>query len=51
LNPLKLNPLDASSFGTGQLIKEALGRGVNKILLTMGGSATVEQQPLFTERL
>lgn len=42
LNPMKLNPLIASSFGTGQLIKESLNIGVNKILITMGGSATVD---------
>lgn len=34
------NPLVASTFGTGQLIKEALERGVNKILIGLGGSAT-----------
>lgn len=34
------NPLVTSTFGTGQLIKEALDRGVNKILLGLGGSAT-----------
>lgn len=42
LNPMKLNPLIASSFGTGQLIREALNRGVTQILITMGGSATVD---------
>lgn len=42
LNPRKLDPLIASSFGTGQLIKEALDRGVTQILITMGGSATVD---------
>lgn len=34
------NPLIASTFGTGQLIKEALDRGVTKILIGLGGSAT-----------
>lgn len=38
----ELNPLRASSFGTGQLIKAALDKGVNKIIIAMGGSATVD---------
>lgn len=36
----KRNPLIASSYGTGQLIKEALELGVDKILIGLGGSAT-----------
>lgn len=32
----------ASSFGTGELIKAALDRGVKKIIIGMGGSATVD---------
>ena len=38
----QLNPLKASSFGTGELIKFALDEGVNKIIIGMGGSATVD---------
>jgi glycerate kinase len=38
----ELNPLLASSYGTGELIKYALDKGVNKIILAMGGSATVD---------
>ncbi|MDH2997558.1 glycerate kinase [Pasteurellaceae bacterium LFhippo2] len=34
------NPLKTTSFGTGELIKAALGFGVKKILLGIGGSAT-----------
>lgn len=34
------NPLVTTSFGTGELIKAALDRGVKKILLGIGGSAT-----------
>ncbi len=34
------NPLLATSYGTGELIKIALDRGVDKILLGLGGSAT-----------
>ncbi len=37
-----LNPLVTSSFGTGELIKAALDHGVKKIILGMGGSATVD---------
>jgi len=36
------NPLRASSFGTGELIKIALEKGVRKIILCIGGSATVD---------
>ena len=36
------DPLHASSFGTGELIKKALDKGVKKILLCVGGSATVD---------
>jgi len=38
----ELNPLKASCFGTGELIIAALEKGVNKIILAMGGSATVD---------
>jgi glycerate kinase len=38
----ELNPLKASSYGTGELIKYALDAGANKIIIAMGGSATVD---------
>lgn len=38
----ELNPLRATSFGTGELIKHALDGGVKKIILCIGGSATVD---------
>jgi len=38
----ELNPLKATSYGTGQLIRTALDRGVRRIILGMGGSATVD---------
>lgn len=38
----ELKPLYASSFGTGELIRFALDEGVNKIIIAMGGSATVD---------
>lgn len=36
------NPYIASTFGTGQLIKSALDQGAEKIILGLGGSATVD---------
>jgi len=38
----ELNPLKATSFGTGQLIKKALEAGAEKIILGIGGSATID---------
>jgi len=38
----ELNPLRATSYGTGELIKAALDKGVSQILIAMGGSATVD---------
>jgi glycerate kinase len=38
----ELNPLLASSCGTGELMGFALDEGVNKIIIAMGGSATVD---------
>lgn len=40
LRPEERNPLKTSTFGTGQLIRHAIGRGAKKILLGIGGSAT-----------
>lgn len=34
------NPMLASSYGTGQLIQAALGQGIEKLLIGIGGSAT-----------
>ncbi|GAA0737278.1 glycerate kinase [Clostridium oceanicum] len=36
----KRNPLNTTTYGTGQLIKAALDRGVSTILIGIGGSAT-----------
>lgn len=36
------NPLLATSYGTGQLIKAALDAGVSGIVMAIGGSATVD---------
>ncbi len=37
-----LNPLETTTYGTGQLIKKAAEYGASKILLAVGGSATVD---------
>jgi len=36
------NPLLASSFGTGELILDALDKGARNIILGLGGSATID---------
>jgi glycerate kinase len=36
------NPLQTTTFGTGELIRDAVARGARKILLGVGGSATVD---------
>jgi glycerate kinase len=38
----ELNPLLATTYGTGQLILAALDHGVREIMLCVGGSATVD---------
>ena len=42
LHSNELNPLKATSYGTGELIKAALDRGVEKVIIGMGGSATID---------
>ena len=42
LIPEELNPLRATSYGTGEQIKVALDKGARKIIIAMGGSATVD---------
>lgn len=42
LEPSDYHPLDATSIGTGEVIKKALDSGVSKIILGMGGSATID---------
>jgi glycerate 2-kinase len=37
-----LNPLKSNTRGTGELIKSALGKGAKKIIIGLGGSATVD---------
>ncbi|MGB4400353.1 MAG: glycerate kinase [Daejeonella sp.] len=38
----EINPLKTSSVGTGELILAALDKGVSKIIIGLGGSATVD---------
>lgn len=38
----ELNPDQASTYGTGQLVKRALDLGAKKIIIGLGGSATVD---------
>ncbi|MDN3681781.1 glycerate kinase [Vibrio tapetis subsp. quintayensis] len=40
ISPEQRNPAITTSYGTGELINEALNLGVTKILLGLGGSAT-----------
>jgi glycerate kinase len=42
LQPGEYDPIRASSYGTGELIKNALDKNVSKIILCVGGSATVD---------
>ena len=42
LKPEEYNPLHTSTFGTGEMIIEALDKGAKKIILGIGGSATVD---------
>lgn len=42
LSPAELDPHVASTYGTGQLIKHALDLGAKKLIVGLGGSATVD---------
>jgi glycerate kinase len=42
LKPEERNPMITSTFGTGELIRFALDRGVKEIILGIGGSATID---------
>ncbi len=42
LSPKQTNPIKTTTFGTGQLIRAAADYGAEKILLAVGGSATVD---------
>jgi len=42
VNPVKRNPMTASTYGTGEVIRAILDLGVRDILIGLGGSATVD---------
>jgi glycerate kinase len=42
LDPTELDPLYATSFGCGELLRAAMDQGARKIILAIGGSATVD---------
>ncbi|MDI9434128.1 MAG: glycerate kinase [Planctomycetota bacterium] len=42
LRPEQLDPMKTTTFGTGQLVRAALDHGAERILLGVGGSATVD---------
>jgi glycerate kinase len=42
LSKAQLDPMKTTTYGTGQLIKSAVEHGAEKILLAVGGSATVD---------
>lgn len=45
------NPLVATTYGTGELVKACLNRGVTKIILGIGGSATNDGGAGFAQAL
>lgn len=42
VKPGKRNPLKATTYGTGELIMDAIERGARNIIIGIGGSATVD---------
>lgn len=40
LSPIKRNPMKTSTYGTGELIKDALEKGFRRFIIGIGGSAT-----------
>jgi glycerate 2-kinase len=51
LNRDELNPDIASTYGTGELMKNALDRGAKRIIIGLGGSATVDGGTGFLQAL
>jgi glycerate kinase len=49
LDPARLDPLAASSRGFGELVAAALGSGATKLLLALGGTATMDAGAGFLE--
>jgi len=42
LSPEQVNPIETTTFGTGRLVRAPADYGADKILLAVGGSATVD---------
>ena len=42
VNPVKRNPMTATTYGTGEVIRAILDLGVRDILVGLGGSATID---------
>lgn len=42
LSEKERNPMFTSTFGVGEMIKDAINKGIKKIVLTLGGSATTD---------
>lgn len=42
LDATQLQPLEASTYGTGLLLRDAIGRGAKEIIIGLGGSATTD---------
>ena len=42
LSPAQQDPLKTTTYGTGQLVKAAVEHGAQRVLLAVGGSATVD---------
>ena len=40
VDPADLDPCSATSYGTGELIKDAIGNGAERLVICIGGSAT-----------
>ncbi|MCR4704391.1 MAG: glycerate kinase [Saccharofermentans sp.] len=40
VDPADLDPFSATSYGTGELIKEAINNGAERLIICIGGSAT-----------
>jgi len=38
----ELNPMETTTYGTGELLKHALNQGISRIIIGMGGSATTD---------
>ena len=43
LSPIERNPMKTSTYGTGELIKDALEKGFRRFIIGIGGSATNDE--------